>query len=62
MAGVKAELSSMQTALEEIELRVRRITDELSRDPSDTVSVHLIAVERALASAIRGIAKAQKSA
>ncbi len=61
MQEVNPELSSIQTALEEIAQRVKNITDQIAADPNDTRSVALIGMERSLASAIRQIAKAQKS-
>lgn len=61
MQEVNAELSSIQTALEEMAQRVKNITDQIAADPNDTRSVALIGMERSLASAIRQIAKAQRS-
>ena len=60
MYEVTAELSSLQTALEEIAKRIKSMTDLVAADPNDLTSVHLISVERALTSAIRSISKAQR--
>ncbi|CAG4922733.1 MULTISPECIES: hypothetical protein [Acidithrix] len=61
MSSHNAELSSIQSALEEITHRIKVIADTATADPNDASSPHLVALERSLASAIRSIIKAQKA-
>ncbi len=59
-ANLNPELSSIQSVLEEIMHRIKIITDSATADPNNSASVHLVQVERSLATAIRAITKAQK--
>ena len=55
--ATSAELSSLVTAIEELESRVTAAADELSGGPSDDTAVDLYDVERALRSARRRLSR-----
>ncbi|MDA8025264.1 MAG: hypothetical protein M0T78_01805 [Actinomycetota bacterium] len=61
MSQSNAELSSIQSILEELNQRIKAIADQALKDPSDMSTPHLLALERSLSSAIRSIVKAQRS-
>lgn len=55
-----AELSSINTALEELQERVTKIADELAKQKLDGIAHDLYQAERSLKSAARSITKVRQ--
>lgn len=53
----RAELSSLSTAIEEINERITKIADSLAGQKQDAVAHDLYQAERSLVAALRSIAK-----
>lgn len=61
MTVSRAELSSLQTAVQELEQRITRSGEELMGTMNEGVAVDLFEVERSLRTARRRLEKAQEN-